>query len=434
MQRANNGLYEFLTGDEDGRLCKDIPESACKHQPRHFLVHVASLSATKMGDGLMDPKLILAWVMSAIGAPAAITGMLVPIRESLALLPQLFISAYIRTMPQRKWAWMAGSVVQGVAVIGMGWAALTLEGTTGGLAILALLTLFAIARSICSTSYKDVLGKTVSKQTRGTATGTAGTIAATGVLLYGLALSAGIIPLTLATISAGLFVGGALWLMAALMFMRLEEEPGATEGGVHGLSVAFEQFGLLREDPQLTRFIIVRSLLMATALAPPFLVTMAGDTGERSLSRLGPFVIAASTASVASAYIWGRFADHSSRQVLIATALAGAVTLLAAGLIGLLQPALLGGFAGPLILFALMIAYQGTRLGRSTHIVDMSPSHKRASYTAVSNTTVGVALLAGGLFGFVADWFGNAVVLLVFAAMCVLAAWVGRGLDEVQRD
>ena len=67
---------------------------------------------------------------------------------------------------------------RGTAVAGMAAAALLLEGAAAGGAIIALLAVFALARSACSVSYKDVLGKTVSKSTRGTATGTAGSIAA----------------------------------------------------------------------------------------------------------------------------------------------------------------------------------------------------------------------------------------------------------------
>lgn len=104
-------LHDILTGDDESRLCKDIPDEACKHQPRNFAIHILSLAATKTGDGLADPKLVLAWLLGALGAPAATIGLLVPIRESLALLPQLFTAPVIRAMPIRKWAWAIGSLV-----------------------------------------------------------------------------------------------------------------------------------------------------------------------------------------------------------------------------------------------------------------------------------------------------------------------------------
>lgn len=115
-----SAVYEILTSEDDGRVCRDIPESACKDQPRNFLVHLISLAATKTGDGLSDPKLVLSWIMTQLGAPAFLIGLLVPVREAGALLPQLFTAGAIRSMPQRKWAWAAGSLIQGLAVAGIG--------------------------------------------------------------------------------------------------------------------------------------------------------------------------------------------------------------------------------------------------------------------------------------------------------------------------
>jgi hypothetical protein len=87
----------------------------------------------------------------------------------------------------------------------------------------------------------------------------------------------------------------------------------------------------------------------------------------------------------------------------------------------------------PLLLFVLMIAYQGVRLGRSTHVVDMADSDNRATYTALSNTVVGLVLVLGGAAGFVAGAFGEAALLGLFAAMCLVAALLAAGLEEVQR-
>ena len=135
-------IYQILTGEDDGRLCKDIPEEACLAQPQNFTTHVMSLAATKTGDGLADPKLVLAWLLGALGAPQAAIGLLVPVREAGALLPQLFTSAQIRSLPKRKWAWVAGSAVQGLSVFGMAAAALTLKGAAAGWTIVGLLAVF----------------------------------------------------------------------------------------------------------------------------------------------------------------------------------------------------------------------------------------------------------------------------------------------------
>ncbi len=431
-QTISAAVYDALTSEDDGRVCKDIPEAACREQPDNFVKHVLSLAATKTGDGLADPKLVLSWLLTTLGAPAFLVGLLVPIREAGALLPQLFISAGIRALPQRKWVWAGGSLIQGTAVLGMGLCAILLDGAAAGWAIVGLLSLFALARSVCSVSYKDVLGKTVSKATRGTATGTATTAASALVLLFGLLLSTGLLEKSVSVIAAVLFVAGGLWIAAAGIFSTLKETAGASEGGGNPIAVAIGQLSLLRDDPQLTRFIVTRGLLISTALAPPYVLSVVSRGNEQQLGVLGPFVLASALAAVSSSYIWGRLSDKSSRKVLMLAAIVGALALAAgivvAGVIEPLEPVL------PMsaVLFLLMVAYQGVRLGRSTHLVDMVDENKRAAYTALSNSIVGLLLVFGSIFGAIAQFAGEAFVLALFAVMCVAAAVAARGLREVQ--
>jgi len=417
-------LYDVLTGDEEGRACRDIPDRACRHRARNFFIHVVSLTLTKAGDGLADARLVLPWLLTAVGAPASTIGLLVPVREALALLPQLAISARIRGLAVRKTVWAGASVAQGAAVAAMAAAVVALDGAAAGWSVVALLAVFALARSAASVSHKDVLAKTVDKQRRGSATGLAGTLGAAVVLAFGAALAVGVIPLTVPAVAGALVVAGLFWLGAALAFVLLVEEPGATGGGANGVDAMAGQLGLLARDGELRRFVLVRGLGLATALAPPFLLARAGLDGGRELGELGLFVVAAAVATMASSAIWGRAADASSRRVMIGAALLGAVAL---GLAAVVPSALL-----PALLFVLLVAHQGLRLARKTQLVDMAPRSERATYTAIANTATGVLLLAGGGFGLVAEAFGPAVVLVLLAGIAAAAAALATGLREVQ--
>ena len=423
--------YRMLTSDADGRVCKDIPESACNDQPRNFVTHIASLGATKTADGLIDPKLVLSWLLTQLGAPAVFIGLLVPVRESGALLPQLLTAASLRRLSKRKWAWSVGSAVQGLSAASIGLAAIFLEGAAAGIAIVTALGILALARSVCSVTYKDVLGKTVSKARRGTATGTASSLAAFFVIIFGAVLATGALS-RMPVVLAGLFIAAGLWLLAAILFSTLQEEPGATEGGANPLTAALENFGLLAKDAQLRRFIAARGLLISTALAPPFMVALGsdGDT-ENAFGGLGLLVIASAGASLLSSYVWGRLADRSSRKVLIFSAVAATIALVAT--LSLNAAGLLGSVWGlPSVIFALMLAYQGVRLGRSTHLVDMATQDTRAAYTALSNTIIGLLLAAGGAFSLLAEFAGVTVVIAVLAAMSALSVLASLGLKEVQ--
>lgn len=426
-------IYDFLTGDEDARVCRDIPEEACREQPRNFLIHIASLVATKTGDRLASPKLVLSWLMTVLGAPSYLLGFLVPVRESLSLLPQLFVAGYIRAVPVRKWFWVAGSVVQGAAVGGMAAVAVTLEGAVAGWGILGLLVLFSLARGVCSVASKDVLGKTVSKSRRGRATGYASSAAGAVTIAVGVA---GFIvsPGERDRVFFGALLAAAclLWLLAAFVFSRLAEYRGATEGGANAIGEAFRQLRLIRDDRNLRQFLIVRTLLLSTALVAPFYVALASRESDSALSQLGYLLVATGAASFLSAPFWGRLADRSSRRTMAAAALLAAIAGFLTAAISA-WPELQGApawFAGTY--FLLSIAHAGVRLGRKTHLVDMATAENRASYVAVSNTIIGVMLLAGGAFGSVAAAGGPAAAVVVLAVLSLAAAVGAWRLQEVQ--
>lgn len=425
-------VFQAIVIDDEGRACRDIPDSACQEEPRNFFTHVGSLSLSKIADGLIDPKLVLSWLMTTLGAPGYVIGLLVPVREAGALLPQMFTAGAIRSMPLRKYVWALGAVVQGLGALGILTSALLLQGVLAGWAILGSLTVLAVARSVCSVSYKDVLGKTVSKSRRGTATGTAGSISAAIVIAFALVLITGLVERR-TIVLVGLAIAGICWIGSGLLFTALDEKPGATEGGANAWSVAKDNLSLLSEDPQLRLFIIARGCLTATALAPPFMIAAASSAGQSAFEGLGFLVLASSGAALVSSMVWGRLADRSSRKVLIISAFAGAIALAAttaAGVAGLLQTA----WALPVLLLVLMIAYQGVRLGRSTHLVDMADEDTRAAYTALSNTIIGIILLAGSIFGVLAQFFGNLVVLGGMAGLCIVGALFAMRLNEVQQD
>jgi hypothetical protein len=394
-------------------------------EPPNFLRHVVALGLTKSGDGLADAKLVLSWLMATLGAPGALVGLLVPVREAGSLLPQMLAAPRIRQLTRRKWVWAAAAAVQGVALLAMAAAGATLTGTVAGLAILAALLVLALARSLASVSYKDILGRTVGKGRRGTATGLAGSLASAAVLVFALLLIAGWID-RFALVIGALVVAGGAFLAAAAVFAGLEEERDDPDTPDTSLRAMLGMFAHLREDAQLSRFIMARGLLTATALAPPYLVLLASGAAEAALDSLGAMLLASALAALVSGYVWGRLSDRSSRLVLVFTGIAGAIGMVMAVALGAAGMA----WALPGALFALMLAHQGVRVGRSTHLVDMAPEGKRPAYTALSNTIIGVALLGTGIFGALASLAGAGVTLIVFAAMALAGAWVAWGLDE----
>lgn len=427
-----DSLYDLVTGDEDARVCKDIPRESCHHQPRNFFAYLLANLMTKVGDELASAKLVLPWMIGWLGAPALIVGLLVPIREAGVLLPQLAVAAYIRRLALRKWVWIIGSLASAAALALMALAAANLTGAVAGWVIVGLLLVFSLARGLCSVSAKDVLGKTVSKARRGNLMGLSAGLAGALTLALGIYLKL----LGNGATDDILFVlllGGAalLFALAAVVFVLIREHPGATSGGGNALAAATESIGLLCTDPLFRHFVLVRTALLGVALAPPFYVLLAQQESGSDLGSLGLLIIASGLANSVSAPIWGRFSDISARLVMVTSAML-------AGLLGILTWAWVqldvsapSGLSFAALFLLLGIAHAGVRIGRKVYLVDMASSDTRASMVAVSNTVIGIAMLAGGLIGLLGDLYGIAFVILVLGIASLAAGLTALRLREV---
>ena len=428
------GIYEKLVNEEDARVCTDISEDACRETPGNFSLLLLSYFLTKLGDAIANPKTVLAWVTTAVGAPPAVLGFLVPIRESGSLIPQLFIARYVRQLPIRKWVWVAGSLIQAGSIAGLAIVAVTLRGEQAGFAIIALIIVFSVARGFCSVAAKDVLGKTVAKTRRGQLTGWAASAA--GFVTLGVGV---ILMLPFAQNGGGemfgvLLVAASLtWVLATVTYARLKEFPGETGGGGNAISEAISRLGLLQTDKGFRRFVIARALLMCSALSAPFYVALGQQKLASPSYLLGLFVAAGGLASLISAPFWGRFADRSSKWVMVAAAIITASIGILIFLLDQLMPAVVSLFwFMPLAYFVLCLAHSGVRVGRKTYLVDLASGNRRTDYVAVSNTVIGLLLLAAGAIGALATVIPTSGVIGILSLMGLAGAAISTLLPDIQ--
>ena len=239
-ERLGSGIgwfYDLLTGDEDARVCKDIPESACNDQPRNFFSYLFANLMTKVSDELVSARLTLPWLFSVLGIPASFIAFLVPIREAGILLPQLVVAAYIRGMQRSKFVWMAGALLSSAALFVMAVLGSLTQGLLAGWLMIFMLLLYSLARGLCSVSAKDVLGKTVSKSRRGRLMGYSTALAGVATIAIGSVMQAeSLQDADLTVMLALLAAAGTLWLLAASVFTIIAEPKGATAGGGNALS------------------------------------------------------------------------------------------------------------------------------------------------------------------------------------------------------
>ncbi|MGB0744040.1 MAG: MFS transporter, partial [Opitutales bacterium] len=432
MKAFSYWLYEKVTDVTKEEI--ESPENAlAKNAPANFVRLLIARTCSKISDRLASPKTTLAWLLQTVGAPPIFLGLIVPLRESGSLLPQVILSNWLKRFSIRKWAWTIGALTQAAAIAGCAAVALTLTGRSAGITIVALIAVFSLARGISSVSAKDILGKTIPKSKRGQLTGWAGSVS--GVIAIA---SAGFLLLYDAsegsTRQYAIFLGAAsfLWCLAAAANARIQEPSGETEESDGLLAGLGEQIALLKEDAAFRDFLIVRALAVSSGLSAPYIISLAHTELGGATYWLGVFIIAEGLAAMLTAPLWGRWADKSSRRALrIAMALVFCLLTSIVLYVTLFRQFEIGAIAFPAILFLLGAAHTGVRVGRKTYVVDMAGGNKRTDYVAVSNTVIGVALLAVGGLSSLASLISVEAVLVLLGAMGVAGALSARFMREV---
>lgn len=430
-----NSLYNTLNNEGEERVCKGISEDACKHVVRNYFSLLFTNTFTKLGDTLSNPKTVLTWVMNYVGAPVYLISLIVPIRESGALIPQIAISNFVKKKPIRKWIWIIGSILQGLAIAGIGFVALHFEKDVAGWLIVLCLVLFSLARSTASVTSKDIKGKTIPKTRRGKLGGYTASFSGVLVLVAGLYIMYK--TKTDANINFYtnlIFFASSMWIFACIIYANVKEFPTDVSNTSAKSMQLLDNVTLLKTDKKLRDFVIARSLLLCSALSAPFYVMMAQNNVKETNYLLGLLITTNGLASIISSPFWGKLADKSSKNTM-------AYAILIASLLGIFIFCIVSFSSTikqelwlyPTAFFILGIAHGGVRQGRKTYVIDMAKGNNRTDYVSVSNTTIGIILLITGGLSAVISLISVEGVILVLSLFGLLGAYRSYQLPNVEK-
>jgi MFS family permease len=434
---ATERIYSLLM-NRDPQAEQALPDEVRRDIPRNGLRLVTANALQSSGDQAVNAATVLPWLFHALGVPPALTGVLVPIRESGSMLPQALLTPLVLRVRYRKRVFIAGAVVQALSVAVMAATAALGSGLAAGCFIVGALAVFSLGRCLCSISSKDVQGRTVPKGERGQINGLATTASGLVAITLGLGIRLfGGEELQASQLAWLLGAGAGLWVAVAVVYSGIREPAGEEAPEKQARSWFVETLELLRDDRDFRHFVAVRSFLLVSALSPPFVVALSISSGTESLAGLGGFIIASGLAALLGGRIFGRLADRSSRLLMtVGAGVASGIILALVVIVSL--PGFTAGTAWGAVLFIacyflLTLMHTGVRVGRKTYVVDMAEGDQRTTYVAVSNSAMGLILLIVGGISSLLAILGVVWALVFLAAMGLVGVVAGARLPEVSR-
>lgn len=385
-----------------------------------------------VGDQIVAAKTVLPWLLHAAGAPGFLIALLVPIREAGSMLPQAAITGWVLRQTSRSKVWVIGSNGQFLSALGIGIVALFLRGWALGIAVVLLLGALSLFRSMCSIASKDVQGQVISKGKRGLVTGRATVIGGVMGLVAGLFIALFLGADSPAWVLAAVIMASSFsWFFASLIFARIKVAPTNTQRSAPADNPWIRRcISAMRTDIAFRRFVLVRSMMLVTALSTAFIVALAAESGH-SIGTLGFFLIASGLASMVGGRISGIWSDKSSKNVMAGGALFGSIVLVLVVLSSQFAPTALNAVVFPVSFFLITLAHTAIRVARKTYVMDMAEGDLRTRYVADANTLMGAVLLIVGALSGIVSMFGNEAALIFLAIIGLAGTFSAKQLKEV---
>ena len=419
-----------------------INTTAQRHLKRNFSFGVLNGAFFNLFSALLDPSLVLPWFVSQLTTSNFLIGLIVPVQGGGWFLPQLVISSYLQRR-QRKlpfYSYMAGARVATWGLMTL--AVFFIEDAAVLLVIFfTLLAAYSLAAGLAGICFIDIVAKAIPPTRRGTFLGwrrfLGGLLALGGSLLvkYILDEQRG---LAFPDNYAVLFLFSFFILCMAMGSFILVVEPlEPVDKKKVTLGKQFRRaLDLPRRDKNYRRFLTMRLLLMAAEVATPFYIVYAKRALSVSVSMVGVYLTGTTLASFASNLLWGRISDRRGNKLLVilANSLGLFIPLIALSIAPLtdLSPGLRELAPG---LFALVFVLSGgsksgAMIGNMNFLLEIAPPDDRPIYIGLTNTIMGIALLASSVGGLIVDLVGFTVLFSLALAFYALALLVTLRLQE----
>jgi hypothetical protein len=418
---------------------------------RNYLLGVVNGAFTQLGMNLTQPGLVLSVFVRALGGSNALVGSLSAIRFGGWFLPQFLAASWIQPQQRKVPITVALEMARVAIYAALGILAYSLSVSNPGLVLVLFFGLFGLSRLTAGTgalARTDAIGKFVSPARRASFFAARNFFG--GLFVFGAGLLVRYVldethgqpyPINFALLFG---LSTLCFLLALLLFAQIREASSPADRPRHSLRAQLARApGLVKGDPTLLRYVLVRVLLNMTRLSAPFYPIFALDVLGAPAAMVGFYLSAMTLARILSNLLWQRLARARGNAFLVQAAalLTALEPLLAVALPWLMRLARLTvESAGllPAYLFTGVFliagsAQSGRSIGLMAWLLDIAPDEERASYVGLVNTVLGFVSFLPVLAGAIIDRIGFEPIFFTATGLLLLGYLATRGWERDQK-
>jgi MFS family permease len=398
-----------------------------------------------VGETLLDPTLVLVAYLVNLTHSPIIFGLVLPIRDGLWYLPQIWVSSIVQSMPRKISFYRIGTVLSLICNLAL---ALTINFVHQPELALMLFFVFYALSSLFSgfrgLPFMVVISKTIPPRMRGEFF--AYRLALTGLFSIGASLfvkwvldpANGIpFPSNFGILSY-FFLGIAA--VSLTIFCLFKEPPDTVlQPRISVKAQISRAWALTKNNRQFSSFISVSILVMLAGTATPFFAVYVQHSLGGSSGMVGVYLGITVVANLLCNFLLGRVSRRRGSHWLMSFGNLSGLVMLALVLA-------LVVFAGPLKISGALASYwlmpvfalwgarnAGINISLNSLLLDIAPPHDNSLYIGFANSVQGIFTLLAGLSGLVVDTLGFST-LLVITISAQLGGWYLSTHTRSKRD
>jgi len=402
-----------------------------ENEKRNFIAFNWHAFWLALAQTFADKNTVLPGLILLAGGTQFELGLLTSIMIGIPMVSQLLFASYLTQKPKKKYFLLLGIYLRVLAFLGVALTLYSIESTDPIFIIYAVfgwMFIFSISGAFAGVSYTDILGKSISPNTRKKFFVTRQFLNSIGILISALIVREILKEIEYPNNYIYMFTAASVLLfIAAIGFLSLKERPSKVSKIPKKITEVIKSIpSIMKSDSNLRNLVISVNLLSVSFTMIPFYISLVKSQTELNKVIIGNFLLFQIMGMILSNFIWIRYTKKKGFKGMfkMTAILYGILPIIAILFVYVFSVEYFG-----IVFFLISAAMSAYKISSESILIEISDENNRPLYSGIYGTLNLTMAIFPLIIGILISNFGFSLVfiissLLTFSAIIFLKKMV----------
>ena len=359
-----------------------------KNEKRNFIAFNWHAFWLAIAQTFADKNTVLPGLILLSGGTQFELGLLTSIMIGIPMVSQLLFASYLTQKPKKKYFLLLGIYLRVFSFLGVALTLYAVESTNPLFIIYAVfgwMFIFSVSGAFAGVSYTDILGKSISPNTRKRFFVTRQFLNSIGILISAFIVRGILKEIEYPNNYIYMFTAASgLLFIAAMGFLSLKERPSEISNVPKKFTEVLKSIpSIIKSDSNLRNLVISVNLLSVSFTLIPFYISLVKSQSELNKEVIGNFLLYQIIGMILSNFIWIRYTkDKGFKGMFKMTAiLYGALPIFALLFVSFLPMKYFG-----IVFFIIGASMSAYKISSESILIEISDENNRPLYSGIYGT------------------------------------------------